>query len=145
MSSTMYFGMAYLTWFWLMIALALFSGLGIALIMPALNALFLDITSERHRARIMGIKESVAALGGVAGPLLIVVVTPVTTPREVFLIAGVVTVAAAAVTFVGLRAPRRTAARATRSVAQMEERTAAAQAVLRGLVHSANAARQGRM
>lgn len=41
-------------------------GLGEGLMSPALGAFFLDISEERHIARVMGIKSSVGSLGGLA-------------------------------------------------------------------------------
>ena len=43
--------------------------LGSALMAPAMSAYFMDIAGEAYRARVMGLKESALALGGVLGPL----------------------------------------------------------------------------
>jgi hypothetical protein len=56
---------------------AVSGGLGDALFAPALGAAYLDITPERDRSAVMGIKGSAAALGAVAGPLLVALVRPV--------------------------------------------------------------------
>jgi DHA1 family multidrug resistance protein-like MFS transporter len=50
---------------------ALLAGLGSALITPALESSYLDMTPEQHRSRMMGVRESVVSLGAVAGPLLL--------------------------------------------------------------------------
>ena len=85
--ATFYIALAYITSYPLMILAAIISGIGEALVMPALSAYYLDITSEQHRSRVLGIKESSAALGGVLGPLLVVGVSALTTPQGVFMFA----------------------------------------------------------
>ena len=62
----------------LLLFTAVLSGLGEAMVLPALSAFVLDMTAEQHRSRAMGIKESAAALGGVVGPLLVISASAVT-------------------------------------------------------------------
>jgi MFS family permease len=80
--------------FGLMFFVGVIAGLGVALAAPALNAYYLDLTTVAHRARVMGLKESAAALGGVAGPLLVAVVSSWFTAATVFLAAALVTLVA---------------------------------------------------
>lgn len=84
-----YLGLTLFTEFWVLLVIAMLAGLGNALILPALSAYYLDISSEQHRSRIMGIKEAVAALGGAIGPLLVAVVSGWTTPQGIFTISAV--------------------------------------------------------
>ena len=98
----------------------------------ALAAFVLDITDERHRSRVMGIRGSVGALGDVMGPLLAALVSGVTTSREVFTTSAVVLAVAALLGLVALKGRRRV-------VADLEdmtvgERAPVAVASLRGLV-----------
>jgi len=65
-----------------------FSGLGEGLFMPALNAIYLDITPEKFRARVLGIKESVFSLAGLSGPSLVVLVSKSVAHRGIFIISG---------------------------------------------------------
>ncbi len=88
-NAVFYFSLTIVTEFWLLFGLALLAGLGNALIIPALSAYYLDITAEQHRSRIMGIKESVAALGGAIGPLLVALVSKVTNAQGIFTISAV--------------------------------------------------------
>jgi DHA1 family multidrug resistance protein-like MFS transporter len=66
-------------------------GLGEGLASPALGAFFLDISEERHRSRVMGIRKSASALGGVVGPLLAAVAARFLPPQSAF--AGPVAIA----------------------------------------------------
>lgn len=56
--------------------------------MPALNALFLDVTPQQYRARMMGLKESVFSLAGLAGPALVVFAVNFLLPSGIFILAG---------------------------------------------------------
>ncbi len=110
LTTTFYFGVGFITSFPLMLLVALAAGLGGALMAPALSALYLDITAAQHRSRVVGIKESSASLGGVAGPLLVALLSGLITPQGIFISAGVLVLALAVLAMVGLRTPRGTAA-----------------------------------
>ena len=145
-TAVFYFGLAVITWFPLMLVVALIAGLGLALVTPALSAFYLDITSERHRSRIVGIKESSVALGGVAGPLLVVGASGWTTPQGVFITSGVIILAAAVLALVALRGPRRAAGAAVDVEWECStNRCMAAHATLRGVVIRASTARGARV
>ena len=135
--------LASVTWFPLMMLFAATAGLGLALIMPALSSFYIDITSEQHRSRVQGIKSSAASLGGVVGPLLLIGVTELTTPRGVFISAGVILVVTAVLALLVLKEP----SRADEDAADVEwdwssRRATVAQATLRGVVVRASTARQ---
>ena len=83
------------------------AGLGEALIAPALSAFYLDISKEEHKSRVMGIKGAAGALGGVAGPMLVVVITRITQPQNVFTIAVGLLVFVALLALIVLRDPRK--------------------------------------
>lgn len=106
LNATLYFGLVYLTDFYAVLGVAAIAGLGGALLGPAISAFFLDITAEQHRSRVIGIKESSYALGGVAGPLLVVVASRFTDAHGVFLLAGGLTVVAMILALALLREPR---------------------------------------
>lgn len=95
LSMLFYLGLLLFSQFSLIFATAVIAGLGTALLTPALSALYLDITSEEHRSRVMGLKGSAAALGGVIGPLLVAVVNDWTTPQQVFTTTALIMVTAA--------------------------------------------------
>lgn len=83
-----YFGLTQLNQFYLLLLLALMAGLGNSLVLPALSSYYLNITAEQYRSRIMGIKESVASLGGAIGPLLVAIISAWTTPQGIFIISA---------------------------------------------------------
>ena len=142
LSGLLYVGMATLDSFPLLVAIALVAGLGKALTSPALSAAYLDITAEQYRSRIVGIKSSAASLGGVAGPLLVIVAADLTSAKGVFVIAGIVTLATAAVAAVALRGLGREAIEPPGLAWQASEaRALAAYGVLQGLAVNARAAR----
>jgi MFS family permease len=98
-----YFGLTQLDQFFLLLLLALMAGLGNSLVVPALSSYYLNITAEEHRSRIMGVKESVAALGGAIGPLLVAVVSGWTTPQGIFLISAGLALVAVSLALVALK------------------------------------------
>jgi DHA1 family tetracycline resistance protein-like MFS transporter len=142
-TTTLYAGLAFVTLYPAMLLVAAVAGLGAALISPALSSFYLDITDEQYRSRILGVKESSAALGGVVGPLLLVAVSAFMAPKGIFIFAGAVMVAGAGVAIVGLPAPSRIAEH-TRDIGWefSDKRALAAQSALRGIVLSSTAARE---
>jgi MFS family permease len=145
LTSTFYAGLAFITSFPLILLAAVVAGLGDALASPARSAFYFDITAERHRSRVVGIKGSASSLGGVVGPLLVVGASAVTTPQGIFGISGVVLVATAGLAFALLREPRHVAAEAEDLAWQVSgKRALAAQAALRGVVLRARAVREAR-
>jgi DHA1 family multidrug resistance protein-like MFS transporter len=146
LTTSFYFGLAIVTWFPLAFLLAFVAGMGAALTAPALNAYYLDITTEAHKSRVMGIKESSVALGGVLGPLAVVAISGLTTPQSVFAIAGILMVATASAAFVVLREPRQIDTAAEGDIVSdcAQQRALAAEATLQGLVLNASRTRQRR-
>ena len=134
--------LAFVTWFPLMMLFAATAGLGLALIMPALSAFYIDITSEQHRSRVQGIKSSAASLGGVLGPLLLTGAVALMAPRGVFISAGVLLVVTAVLALVVLKEPSRADVDAPDLEWEWSGRATVAQATLRGIVTRARTARQ---
>jgi MFS family permease len=97
---------------WIGLGIAL-SGLGEGLFMPALNAFFLDITPKPYRARAIGFKESMFALGGLAGPALVIWTVRYLQPVGIFAVAGALILSSACL--VPLVAPRTGTGQATKA------------------------------
>jgi MFS family permease len=106
LNAVFYLGLTAFDRFGLLLLLALSAGLGNALATPALSASYLDVTEERYRSSVLGIKESATALGGVAGPLLVAFVSPFTTPGGVFATSGIVALGAIVLSLFALRSLR---------------------------------------
>ena len=138
MTSALYAGLALFTSFPMLIGAAMITGAGEALAAPALSALYLDITPEQHRSRVMGIRESSIQLGGVAGPLLLIVAGSWITPHAAFVAAAVLLAVLAIPALATLR--RRThGVGVTRD--GIGDRHAAAHGALRGTVAWARSVR----
>jgi DHA1 family multidrug resistance protein-like MFS transporter len=118
------------------------SGLGEALALPAVTAFVIDMTPEEHRSRVMGIKESAAAFGGVLGPLLVVSASTLTTPQGVFVIAAVLVMVMAGIALLDLKAPCLGQECWTEAQEYAIRRAMVAQATLRGIVTSASSRRR---
>ena len=134
LSITLYVGLTFVTSFWLMAAGAMVAGLGSALLSPALSAFYLDITAAAHRSRVLGMKESALALGGVLGPLAVVAISPLTPSQGIFVIAGALNVLGVLLAMFLLKEPRHIVARRESIAWEISERrNLAAEAVLQGL------------
>ncbi len=143
---TLYVGLTFVTSFWLMAAGAMIAGLGSALLSPALSAFYLDITAEAHRSRVVGMKESALALGGVLGPLAVVAISPLTTSQGIFVIAGALNVLGVLLAMFLLKEPRHIVVRRESIAWEISERrNLAAEAALQGITLRAQSLRQPRL
>jgi DHA1 family multidrug resistance protein-like MFS transporter len=109
-------------------------GLGEGLVSPALGAFYLDITEERHRARVMGIRLSAGSFGGVLGPLLAAAIAGRLAPRGAFAGSIAIVLLAALLALFVLREPRRLAKEPDAAWEIPSQRLTAARGSLRGLV-----------
>ena len=138
-----YVGLAILTDYYLMILGAGLAGLGNAIMAPATSAFYLDITADEHRSRVIGVKESSLALGGVMGPLAVTAIAPFTNPQGVFWLAAALGAFSILLCVFTLKEPKHAA---VQDLGVQEEisnqRALAAQASLRGIVLRASEARQ---
>jgi len=100
--SFQFFGLLFFSRYSWIAASFLLAGLGNALYDPALNAYLLDIARPEHKARIMGIKATVASLGNVIGPALVVALAPLIHSRGIFLSAGVLVLVVTAIALFAL-------------------------------------------
>jgi DHA1 family tetracycline resistance protein-like MFS transporter len=109
-------------------------GLGEGLVSPALGAFYMDISEERHRARVMGISSSAGSLGGVLGPLLAAAVAGSLAPQRAFAGSIAVVLLAGLLALVVLREPRRLAQEPDVIWGIPNQRMTAARGSLRGIV-----------
>jgi DHA1 family tetracycline resistance protein-like MFS transporter len=129
----------------LLVLAAIVAGLGESLAAPARSAFYFDITPQEHRSRVVGLKGSATSLGGVIGPLLLVVLSERLPPQGIFAVTAGLLVVVIVVALTVLREPRRLVARPEDVDWQVSNRrTLAAQSVLRGLVLEAVDAREVR-
>jgi MFS family permease len=75
------------SYLWILLGVA-GSGLGEGLFMPALNAYFLDVSPDHYHGRVIGFKEAMFSLGGLAGPALVIFVFQYLQPASIFIIGG---------------------------------------------------------
>jgi DHA1 family multidrug resistance protein-like MFS transporter len=130
-----YIGLATLIDYNLMILGAALAGLGNALIAPAISAFYLDITADEHRSRIIGVKESSLALGGVMGPLAVTAIAPFTSAIGIFWIAAALGLFSVLIGVITLQEPRNKGGKALGVQAEIStQRALSAQASLRGIV-----------
>ena len=108
--------MIFLRPFGLLFLGALVTGIGGALVSPALSAAYLDIAAPEHSSQVMGIRGASASLGGVLGPLLVAVVSLWIAPQGIFAIAGGVTLGAVVLALLVLKGGTRSRGAAAPSV-----------------------------
>jgi multidrug resistance protein len=101
--TSFYGGLVVLTQLWPLVLATLVAGIGGALVNPSLSAAYLDITPPADRSKIMGLKGSAAALGGVAGPLLVAVASSWIPPQGIFAVSAGLAILAAMVALLVLR------------------------------------------
>ena len=145
LSAVFYPFLGYIESFWFIVLLGMISGVGIAIASPALSAFYLDITDEKHRSRIVGIKESALSLGGVVGPASVALLAGVLTPAGIFITAGVTVCVGALLALIFLKEPEKINIEESDTAWQVaDKRKLAAQASLHGIVNRASTVRQTR-
>ena len=77
-------GMLFLHRYPLLLAAAIVTGMGSALLLPALGTVYLGATTEQNRSQVMGIRGSAIALGALLGPLAQAIVGRWITPQMTF-------------------------------------------------------------
>lgn len=79
----------------LLIVAALITGVGSALLMPALGTIYLNASSDQNRSQLMGIRSTAISLAMLLAPLAQAVAGPWITPQITFAIAGGLSIAMA--------------------------------------------------
>ncbi|UCC65118.1 MAG: MFS transporter [Anaerolineae bacterium] len=141
--SAQFAGLVFTASFGLVMLSFAIAGLGEGLVSPALGAFLVDISEERHRSRVMGIRTSASSLGGVVGPLLAAAAAARSLPpQSAFVGAIAVVLVGALLALLVLGEPGRAAREAAVEAWPVSDvRAIAAQASLRSVVNSANSVR----
>ncbi|HCI81629.1 MAG TPA: hypothetical protein DHW02_18285 [Ktedonobacter sp.] len=87
---TLNVAMLFLHQYSLLIAASLVTGMGDALLLPALGAIYLNATNEQNRSQVMGVRGSAISLGMLLGPLTQAFVAQWITPQISFAIGVVI-------------------------------------------------------
>jgi MFS family permease len=79
-----YFGLEYFSQYSLLIVASILAGFGAGLVIPAIGAAYVDISSADQRGRIASLKEMVLAIAGMLGPLVAALATDYFPPTYFF-------------------------------------------------------------
>jgi MFS family permease len=85
--SALNMGMLFLPQYALLIGAAALTGIGNALLIPALSTIYLGATTEQNRSQVMGIRGTAISLGTLLGPLAQALASPRIAPQMTFAIA----------------------------------------------------------
>ncbi|HTK08596.1 MAG TPA: MFS transporter, partial [Ktedonobacteraceae bacterium] len=96
-------GMLLLHQYLLLIAAALITGVGSALLMPALGTIYLNATGDENRAQIMGIRTTSLSFAMFIAPLTQAAAGPWITPSITFAISGAISIVMTIFTAIALR------------------------------------------
>lgn len=78
-----------------LILASLVTGLGSALLIPALGVIYLGATNDRNRSQIMGIRGTALSLGSLLGPTLLAIFAHWLTPTISFVLGALISLACA--------------------------------------------------
>ena len=92
----------------LLIAASLITGIGDALLLPALGAIYLSATKEQNRSQVMGVRGSAISLGVLLGPLTQALVASWITPQISFAIGVVIALGITLIAMFTLKSSQRT-------------------------------------
>ncbi len=142
LNSLLYVSITFARDYAIIVGLAMIAGLGEALRVPATSANYLDISEPQHRSRVLGVKSSALSLGGVLGPLAVVLASQYLTAQGIFMTAMVLVLLSALIAALFLRKPEKAVREEpTDDWSVASRRSLAAQASLRGIVIEAKNSR----
>jgi MFS family permease len=87
----------------LLVGSAVVTGIGDALLLPALGAIYLGSTTEQNRSQVMGVRGSAISLGVLLGPLMQALASYWITPQATFAIAVALTMIIVFIIIVGYK------------------------------------------
>lgn len=103
LSAALNLGMLSLHQYPLLIMAAVVTGVGSALLMPALGTIYLSASSDQNRSQLMGIRSTAISLALLLGPLMQAAAGPWITPQITFAIAGGLSIVMTLFTIVALK------------------------------------------
>ena len=90
-----------------LIIASLVTGLGSALLIPALGVIYLGATNDLNRSQVMGIRGTALSLGSLLGPLLLALLSRWLVPEISFSIGALISVACALLAVIAVKEPAR--------------------------------------
>ncbi len=87
----------------LIIIASIVTGLGSALLIPALGVIYLSATNEHNRSQVMGIRGTAVSLGSLLGPLLLAVFANWLTPSISFALGSLISLACALLALIAVK------------------------------------------
>lgn len=107
LSSALNLAMLWLHAYPLLIAASIITGVGSALLIPALSTIYLNASDDQNRAQIMGIRSTTLSLAMLLAPLSQAAAGPWITPEITFAISGGLSVVMMLVAIVAVRSPKK--------------------------------------
>ncbi len=105
-SAALNLGMLFLHQYVLLIAAAAITGVGSALLMPALGTIYLNASSDQNRSQLMGIRSTAISLALLLAPLAQAAAGPWITPQITFAIASGLSIMMTLYVIIALKIPR---------------------------------------
>ncbi len=91
----------------ILIIASLVTGLGSALLIPALGVIYLGATTDHNRSQVMGIRGTALSLGALLGPLLLAVLSRWLVPELSFSLGALISLACALLAVIAVKEPGR--------------------------------------
>jgi MFS family permease len=92
--------------YWLLILATILTGIGSALLIPALSTIYLGMTNDRNRSQIMGIRGTAISFAILTAPLAQALIAPWTPPQISFAISVVLSLVIILLVIVTLKNPQ---------------------------------------
>jgi MFS family permease len=106
LSAALNLGLLFLHQYLLLIASAAITGLGSAMLMPAMGTIYLNATTDQNRSQLMGIRTTAISFAIFLAPFSQAAVGPWITPQITFAIASVVSIAITIFSAIALKEQR---------------------------------------
>ncbi len=105
LSAALNIAMLWLHNYVVLIIASLVTGLGSALLIPALGVIYLGATNDLNRSQVMGIRGTALSLGSLLGPLLLALLSRWLVPEISFSIGALISIACALLAVIAVKEP----------------------------------------